>query len=446
MQKISIVGYGRFGKVLYKLLKDDFVITLYDKSKITKDSGLADSTTIAKGIREIYENDVIFYAVPIESFEKIISGHRKHFEKRHLLIDTLSVKMHPAKVFKKSTAGTGAQAMLTHPMFGPDSATSGFLGLPMIMDRFLADETNYRFWKQIFEQKKLRVVEMTPSEHDKIAADSQGLTHFIGRLLQSYGLKSTKIDSMGTKKLLEVINYTCNDTLQLFRNLQHYNPYTKKMRARLEEKYDELYNKLLPHQANPDCLTYGIQGGPGSFNEEALLYHIEQEHVGAHRIKYLHTSENVLKALHEGEIDIGQMAIHNSVGGIVDESIQAMANYKFKIAKQFTIKISHALMIREDAKLEEIIQIMSHPQVFAQCKDTLARKYPNLAQTSGKGKFIDHALVAKQLGEKKLPKHIATMGSKVLAKLYGLKVIEDNLQDAKENWTGFVLLARYKNF
>ena len=86
MQKISIVGYGRFGKVLYKLLKDDFVITLYDKSKITKDSGLADSTTIAKDIREIYENDVIFYAVPIESFEKIISSHRKYFGKRQFLM------------------------------------------------------------------------------------------------------------------------------------------------------------------------------------------------------------------------------------------------------------------------------------------------------------------------------------------------------------------------
>src|SRR3989338_7362881 len=82
MQKISIVGYGRFGKVLYKLLKDDFVITLYDKSKITKDSGLADSTTIAKDIREIYEKIIIFYAFQIELFKKIISSHRKYFFER----------------------------------------------------------------------------------------------------------------------------------------------------------------------------------------------------------------------------------------------------------------------------------------------------------------------------------------------------------------------------
>ena len=446
MQKISIVGYGRFGKVLYKLLKDDFVITLYDKSKITKDSGLADSTTIAKDIREIYENDVIFYAVPIESFEKIISSHRKYFGKRHLLIDTLSVKMHPAKVLKKSLAGTGTQAMLTHPMFGPDSATNSFEGLPMIMDRFLSDETNYRFWKQVFEKKGLRVVEMTPYEHDKIAADSQGLTHFVGRLLEMYGFEPTLIDSSGAKKLLEVKALISHDTWQLFTNLQHYNPFTKKMRIKLGESYDALYNKILPRQANPDYITYGIQGGQGSFNEEALLHHIAEESIGEHKIKYLYTSENVLKELHEGEIDIGQMAIHNSIGGIVDESIQAMANYKFKIAKQFTIKISHALMIREDAKLEDITAIMSHPQVFAQCKDTLLRKYPRLVQTSGEGTLIDHALVAKKLGDKKLPKNIATMGSKILAKLYGLKVIEDGLQDAKENWTGFVLLARYKNF
>jgi prephenate dehydratase len=214
------------------------------------------------------------------------------------------------------------------------------------------------------------------------------------------------------------------------------------MRLKLGEAYDKLYNKLLPKQIDPNFITFGIQGGKGSFNEEAIIYFLNRTGISNYKIKYLYTSENVLESLHIGEIDQGQFAIHNSVGGIVEESIQAMAKYKFNIIDQFAIKISHALMMRRDADFTQVTTIMSHPQVFAQCRDTLSKKYPHLKQISGKKELIDHAMVAKHLSKGKLPGSIATMGSKVLAKLYNLKVIEDNLQDAKENYTSFLLVSR----
>lgn len=442
MKQISIVGFGRFGRTLYRLLKEDFAITLYNRSKIEKDIEFTSATTITSELEEVYKSDVIFYAVPIESFEKVIASHRKYFRDRHLLIDVLSVKMHPEKIFTTYLKGSKTQAMLTHPMFGPDSSREGFVGLPMIIDQFMADNSNFNFWKNLFASKKLNVLEMSARDHDRLAANSQGLTHFIGRLLEAYGLEPTSIDSLGTKKLLEVKGQTCNDTWQLFTNLQHYNPYTKRMRIKLGDKHDELYNKLLPKQINRNYITYGIQGGRGSFNEEAAHYYFERERIKKYRIKYLYTSANVMQALHAGEIDKGQFAIHNSVGGVVDESIQAMASYKFTIVDQFAIKIAHALMIRNDAQLSDITTIMTHPQVFAQCRQSLAQKYPQLQRTSGMGKLIDHAMVAKNLSQKKLPKHIATMGGNILAKLYRLKIIEDNLQDAKQNFTSFLVVSR----
>ena len=442
IKQIGIVGYGRFGKVLHRLLKDDFIVMVYRRSEITDRSEFNQNTIVTQNIEDIYKNDVIFYAVPIESFDQVIANHKRYFRDNHLLIDVLSVKLHPAKVFEKHLKGTKIQAMLTHPMFGPDSSKGGFEGLPMILDRFKTDTINYNFWKEFFINKKLRVIEMTARQHDKLAANSQGLTHFLGRLLDAYGLKSTSIDSLGTRKLLEIKEQTCNDTWQLFTNLQHYNPYTAQMRIKLGNKFDQLYNDLLPKQLHSNGLVFGIQGGKGSFNEEAVNHYIKQVGIKKYKIKYLYTSTNVLKALHEGKIDRGQFAIHNSAGGIVDESIQAMANYKFRIIDKFAIKIAHAMMIREDAEFSEITTIMTHPQVLAQCKKSLQQRYPNLQQTSGEGKFVDHALVAKSLSEKKLQKHIATMGSKVLAKIYNLKIVEDNLQDLKENYTTFLQIER----
>ncbi|MDO8522224.1 MAG: prephenate dehydrogenase/arogenate dehydrogenase family protein [bacterium] len=442
MTRVSIVGYGRFGKVLHRLLKDDFAITIYDKNQIKVEDGLSPDTAVAKDVQDVYKNNVIFYAVPIESFEQIISEHKKYFEKQHLLIDTLSVKMHPASVLTNHLKGTDVQAILTHPMFGPDSAASSFEGLPIIMNKFLADDASYDLWKTFFQKKNLKVVELSPEEHDKMAANSQGLTHFLGRLLEMYPLQSSAIDTLGTKKLLEVKELTCNDTWQLFSNLQHYNPYTKEMRIRLGDAYDSLYNKLLPAQVNPDYITYGIQGGIGSFNEEAIRHYLKDAKPNEYKIQYLYTTENVMRALHAGEIDRGQFAIHNSLGGMVGESIHAMAAYKFKILEEFAIKISHALMIRKDAEFSQVDTIMAHPQVFAQCKNHLKEKYPGLKLVSGEGDLIDHAVVAKELAAGKLPRGTATMGSKTLAQIYDLKIIENNLQDAKENYTSFLQVAR----
>ena len=443
MKKISIVGFGRFGKTLYRLLKDDFEIVLYNRSGITQgNTEFTSNTTIVTELADVYASDIIIYAVSISQFEPVIAAHKQYFEPRHLLIDVLSVKLHPSEILDKHLGTTKTQALLTHPMFGPDSSKDGFAGLPIVLDRFRANTENYEFWKGYFASKQLRIIEMTAEEHDKMAANSQGLTHFLGRLLEEYKFEDTPIDTLGAQKLLEIKNQVCGDTWELFNDLQHYNPHTKKMRLQLGEAYDKVYNKLLPEQVDAEHLTIGIQGGKGSFNEEAVDYWLKRSGIENYSIKYLYTSENVMAALHAGEIDRGQFAIHNSIGGIVEESVEAMAAYKFTIVEEFAIIIAHALMIRDDAQYRDIERIMAHPQVFAQCKSTLSQKYPLLLQTPGEGELIDHANVAKHLGAHKLPKETATMGSKILAELYDLKIIEDNLQDAQENYTSFLLVSR----
>jgi prephenate dehydrogenase len=415
---VSIVGFGRFGQVLYRLLKNDFAVTLYRRHKIKPDANFTQNTKVAINVKEVYKSDVIFFATPIESFEQVITAHKKYFRDGQLLIDVLSVKLHPMKVLEKHLKGTRVRALLTHPMFGPDSSKEGFTGLPLILDQFTASNDEYNFWKQFFVSKQLRVVEISADTHDKMAASSQGLTHFLGRLLDAYGMKATPIDSLGAKKFLEVKEQVSRDSWQLFNNLQHYNPYTMQMRLRLGKKYDQLYNQLLPKQVHAQYITFGIQGGKGSFNEKAIHHYLEKEGITAYKIKYLYTSEKVLRALHRGQIDFGQFAMHNSIGGIVGESVQAIAKYKFRIVDEFAIIIAHALMIRPDATMKDITTIMTHPQVLAQCRTTLATKYKHLKKISGKGDLVEHATVAKHLHNKKLSKEIATLGGDILAKLY----------------------------
>jgi prephenate dehydrogenase len=442
MKTIAIVGFGRFGKTLYRLLKDDFNIILFNRTQeVFKDFKLTDNTLMAENIKGIYQAEVIFYCVSIASFEEVVASHRKYFCK-HLLIDVLSVKQYPANVFKKYLKGTETQALLTHPMFGPDSSKYGFSGLPLVMDKFMTDDANYQFWRNYFVKKGLRVVEMSAKEHDKLATNSQGVTHFIGRLLQEFKFEPTFIDTLGAKKLHEVMDQTCNDTWELFLNLQNYNPYTKKMRVRLGEAYDQLYNKLLSKRVNPKYIIYGIQGGLGSFNEEAINFYTNKHNIKNFKIKYLFTTEKVLKNLHEGSIDYGLFAIQNAVGGVVEESTQAMAKYKFKIIDEFAIPIRHFLMKKKNINIKDIKTIMAHPQVFKQCQSSLAKKYPSFNQISGKGDLIDTAKAAWALAQNKLLINTAILGPVNLARIYNLDIVADNLQDDKENYTSFFLVSR----
>ena len=436
MKKVAIVGFGRFGKILKSLLEKDFELTIINKNNTV----------------DIVNSDVIFYCVPISAFESVIKSHKKYFKDSHLLIDVLSVKMHPKKVLNKYLKNLKTQALLTHPMFGPDSSKNGFSGLPIILDKFKTDDKNFTFWKDFFIKKGLKVIKMSAQEHDKLAANSQGVTHFIGRLLEKFAFKRTEIDSLGAKKLQEVMGQTCNDTWQLFSDLQNYNPYTKSMRIKLGRTYDLLYNQLLPKRINRKKIIIGIQGGKGSFNEEAILFYVRKHGIKKFQIKYLFTSEKVLKNLHEGNVDFGLFAVQNAVGGVVEESTHAMAKYKFKIVEEFQILIRHFLMKRKDVDIKQIKMIMAHSQNFRQCKDNLAKKFPNLEQVSDRGDLLDTARCSEALakthlrqdygGQVKIDRNTAILGPKILAEIYNLEIIDENLQDSQNNLTTFFLVTR----
>ncbi|MBX3149886.1 prephenate dehydrogenase/arogenate dehydrogenase family protein [Candidatus Obscuribacterales bacterium] len=441
---VAIIGFGRFGQLWSSILKDDFTLKVFDPSQDAVQSA-SDHGANLVSLEEALSCDTIFYCVPISLFEQVIEEHSQILARLggpRTLIDVLSVKLHPKAVFEKHLP-EGVHAILTHPMFGPDSVNSnGLANQPIVIDKLKVNDQIYQFWKTYFAQKQMRVIEMDADEHDRLAAQSQGVTHFVGRILGEFGLEPTSIDTLGAQKLQEIKTQVCHDTWQLFVDLQTYNPHTRAMRLKLSEAQTKIFDQLLPNRIYKDRLVIGIQGGRGSFNEEAARYYLSRTPECKFELHYLHTTENVLRALHEGVVDRGQFAIHNSLGGIVTETVQASAKYRFDIIEEFGIKISHALMISKDAEFNEVDTIMTHPQVLRQCHTNLLQKYSKLKQTSGEGDLVDHAKVAELLASGELPKNIAVMGSRTLAEINDLKIIEDNLQDLDSNFTSFLWVQR----
>ena len=189
-------------------------------------------------------------------------------------------------------------------------------------------------------------------------------------------------------------------------------------------------------------LTIGIQGGRGSFNEEAARTHLAQIISEPYELRYLYTTPNVLEALDKGEIDRGQFAIFNTLGGLYEESLYAIAEHTFKIINKYAIKIRHSLMIRKDAELSEITTIMTHRQVLKQCEKSLAQKYPRLRLAVGEGELTDPAQIAEAIAHGQLPQQVATLSNRMMADIYGLSIVENDLQDRTDNESLFLLVER----
>lgn len=195
--------------------------------------------------QEVARADALFLCVAISAMHDVCGRLSTLLGERTVVLDTCSVKVHPARVMTE-TLPEWTPIVATHPMFGPDSARRGVAGLPMVVCPVRAAPVVVETWNEVFRRLGLSVVVMSPEEHDRAAAYTQGITHFVGRILADMGLGPSPISTLGYRRLLEIIEQTCNDSWQLFLDLQHYNPYTAEMRARLKESIETVSRKLEP--------------------------------------------------------------------------------------------------------------------------------------------------------------------------------------------------------
>ncbi len=192
---------------------------------------------------EVLQSDVLFLCVSISSFEAVVERIAPMLGRDTLVFDTCSVKVHPAEIMQKKLPQS-SEIIACHPMFGPDSAREGLDALPIVFCPVHAKKESIDYWRSVFQEYRLRVIEMSPDEHDRKAAYTQGVTHFVGRVLEFLKLEESEMGTVGYHKLLDIVEQTCNDPMQLFLDLQRYNPHTKEMRDDVYTAFKETLAKL----------------------------------------------------------------------------------------------------------------------------------------------------------------------------------------------------------
>ncbi|MFA6106704.1 MAG: prephenate dehydratase domain-containing protein [Patescibacteria group bacterium] len=184
-------------------------------------------------------------------------------------------------------------------------------------------------------------------------------------------------------------------------------------------------------------LIIGIQGDRGSTNERAARLFSEKHGWPDYEIKYLISTENVLRALNTGEIDYGTFA-RESRSGLVAETEAAIKKYAYEKIDEEKLQLDHALLASGGIDKSKTVEVHSHPQALLEHGEFLKKEFSELKLI----KEADTGGAAKDLSEGKYPKNSLVIASIVCAEMYGLNVYQKDLPGNIGYWVKIYLAGK----
>ncbi|MFZ1104305.1 MAG: prephenate dehydratase [Hyphomicrobiaceae bacterium] len=146
------------------------------------------------------------------------------------------------------------------------------------------------------------------------------------------------------------------------------------------------------------------------------------------------TFEDALSAVKSGEARYAMIPIENSVAGRVADIHHLLPGASLYIVGEHFLRVRHQLLGVPGASLATVKKALSHTQALGQCRGTLRRlgiqPVPE-ADTAGSARLV---------AESQDPA-LAAIASSLAAEIYGLKILEHDIEDEQHNTTRFVILA-----
>lgn len=134
------------------------------------------------------------------------------------------------------------------------------------------------------------------------------------------------------------------------------------------------------------------------------------------------------------ECSFGVIPIENSIEGPVGITLDSLAHkFDLKIYKEIIIPINQNLIVNPGCTMDDIEDVYSHAQAIAQCQEFIRENkiQPHYA--------ISTARAAKDIiGDNSK----AAIGNSKIVELYGLEILQSNIQDVDNNETRFVVVSK----
>lgn len=185
-----------------------------------------------------------------------------------------------------------------------------------------------------------------------------------------------------------------------------------------------------------DKIRVVFQGADGAYSQAAMHTYFGEEIDSFH----VETFRDAMGAIEEGRADFAVLPIENSTAGIVSEIYDLLVEYENYIVGEQVIPIAHCLLGMPGTKMEDIEMVYSHPQSLMQSSRFL-QEHPNWKQIS----MQNNAFATQKVAEDKNPKQ-AAIASAFAGRLYGLEVLQEAIQNDKNNSTRFIIVTNQKIF
>lgn len=175
-----------------------------------------------------------------------------------------------------------------------------------------------------------------------------------------------------------------------------------------------------------------IQGIKGSFHDIAAHQYFNNDDV---ELICCNTFEEIFQQMRDDYSRLGLMAIENTIAGSLLHNYELLRESGMTIIGEYKLHIEHSIMCLPEDDWSTVTEVNSHPVALMQCRDFLS-SHPEFKVVEAE----DTAGAAEMISRKHLRGHAAICHAGA-APLYGLKVLEQGIEDNKHNFTRFLLMC-----
>ncbi len=145
--------------------------------------------------------------------------------------------------------------------------------------------------------------------------------------------------------------------------------------------------------------------------------------------------EEAYNAVRDGICDCAVLPVENSYAGTVGRVMDLLFKGDLVVSGIYTLPVTQNLLGLPDASVSDIKSVISHPSALSQCSAYLKRhKFETVISDNT-------ALAAKEVAERG-EKTLAAVASAETADLYGLKILDHDINESADNYTRFAVLSK----
>ncbi|PZN75116.1 MAG: prephenate dehydratase [Candidatus Methylumidiphilus alinenensis] len=178
-------------------------------------------------------------------------------------------------------------------------------------------------------------------------------------------------------------------------------------------------------------LAVAFLGPEGTFTQQAAYKHFGH----AINAQPFSTIDEIFRAVESGACQFGVVPVENSTEGVITHTLDSFLRSPLLIAGEVALRIHHNLMGKGQG-LANLQRVFSHQQSLAQCRQWLDRYLPHAERVS-----VSSNAEAARMAD--VEASSAAIAGEVAAELYGLNLLERNIEDEPDNTTRFLVIGHH---